>query len=160
MHRLDMSRQRQKGFTLIELLVVMAVIGIILAIASPRVHRALPGVELRQAAYGLASAMRHTRATAMSSGAAHLLVLDIGQSTYSYPGSEDGVLATGLEIDVTTDVTLMDEATRRAGFLFFPDGTSAGGQIVVKGGTRALIVDIDWLTGRIAVTEAEKDMSF
>ena len=94
----------------------------------------------------------------MSSGAAHLLVLDIDRSVYSYPGGRDGVLPNGLEIDVTTDVTLMDEETGRAGFLFFPDGTSAGGQVVVKSGRRGLIVDIDWLTGRIVVEETEKDM--
>jgi general secretion pathway protein H len=36
---------------------------------------------------------------------------------------------------------------------FFPDGGSNGGRITVASGERKFDVDIDWLTGRIAILD-------
>ena len=36
---------------------------------------------------------------------------------------------------------------------FFPDGGSNGGRITVAAGERKYEVDIDWLTGRVAILE-------
>jgi len=36
---------------------------------------------------------------------------------------------------------------------FYPDGGSNGGRITVGAGARKYEVDVDWLTGRIAILE-------
>jgi general secretion pathway protein H len=36
---------------------------------------------------------------------------------------------------------------------FFPDGGSNGGRITVAAGERKFDVDIDWLTGRVAIVD-------
>jgi general secretion pathway protein H len=36
---------------------------------------------------------------------------------------------------------------------FFPDGGSNGGRITVAAGERKFDVDIDWLTGRVAILD-------
>jgi general secretion pathway protein H len=34
---------------------------------------------------------------------------------------------------------------------FFPDGGSTGGRVTIAAGERKFDVDIDWLTGRVAI---------
>jgi general secretion pathway protein H len=36
---------------------------------------------------------------------------------------------------------------------FFPDGGSNGGRITLAAGDRKYDVDVDWLTGRVAILE-------
>ncbi len=36
---------------------------------------------------------------------------------------------------------------------FFPDGGSNGGRITVASGERKFEVDVDWLTGRVAILD-------
>jgi len=36
---------------------------------------------------------------------------------------------------------------------FFPDGGSNGGRITLASGERKFNVDVDWLTGRVAILE-------
>ena len=36
---------------------------------------------------------------------------------------------------------------------FFPDGGSNGGRITVASGSRKFDVDVDWLTGRVAILD-------
>jgi len=36
---------------------------------------------------------------------------------------------------------------------FFPDGGSDGGRITLTAGTRKYDVDVDWLTGRVAILD-------
>jgi len=39
------------------------------------------------------------------------------------------------------------------GIRFFPDGSSTGGRISVARGQRTLVVEVDWLLGRVSVNE-------
>ena len=42
---------------------------------------------------------------------------------------------------------------RRGAIRFYPDGSSTGGRVTVASGERKLLVDVDWLTGRVTIKE-------
>jgi general secretion pathway protein H len=45
------------------------------------------------------------------------------------------------------------ENEHRGSIRFYPDGSSTGGRITVSSGERKYLVDVDWLTGRVAINE-------
>jgi general secretion pathway protein H len=138
----------------VELLVVFAIMGLMLALASPRIQNALPGFELRTAARELAAAMRETRARAVRTGDPVGLVLDLSAGRYSIgTGGESRKLPGDLEFEVTTTQEDIDAERRRARFRFYPDGTALGGGVTLKQGDSAYRVDIDWMTGRVQLRE-------
>jgi general secretion pathway protein H len=46
-----------------------------------------------------------------------------------------------------------DECANVGEIRFFPDGSSTGGEITLAGGNAHRYVQVDWLTGRVAVYE-------
>jgi general secretion pathway protein H len=42
---------------------------------------------------------------------------------------------------------------RQGSIRFFPDGSSTGGRVTVASGERKYLVDVDWLTGKVAILE-------
>jgi general secretion pathway protein H len=51
----------------------------------------------------------------------------------------------------TAQKDLVDEKV--GSIRFFPDGGSNGGRITVASGERKFEVDVDWLTGRVAILD-------
>lgn len=141
------------GFTLVELLVVFAIMGLMLALASPRIQNALPGFELRTAARELTAALRETRALAVRGGEPAALVLDLAAGRYAIGGGDSRKLPGELKIEATTVQEDIDARRRRARFRFYPDGTALGGGVTLKRGDSAYRIDIDWMTGRVRLLE-------
>ena len=139
---------------------VLAVIGLIAALASPDIQRALPGVELRAAARALVADLRATRAEALGRGTPASLALDLDRRRYRAAGAAE---ATELPADVTLEATVAASdrisADRRgagrriAVYRFFPDGTATGGGITLRRDGRAYALSIDWMTGHVRIAE-------
>lgn len=68
-----MTGARSKGFTLIEIVIVMAIMGITLAAALPRIQRWLDDQRLKSAARSVADAFELARAEAIRTGSVHLV---------------------------------------------------------------------------------------
>ena len=67
-------------------------------------------------------------------------------------GSESRSLPRGLELKLFTAQAEVSSESRGA-IRFYPDGSSTGGRITVASGERKLLVDIDWLTGRVSIAD-------
>jgi len=135
------------GFTLVEMLVVLVILGLIAAVALPALTTPSDGVRLRAAASEVLSALRLTRAGAITRHVEMALVLDLGTRTLQSPV----VPVKRLGSDVTAEMVIAEpeRATHtRGAFRFFPDGSSTGGDIRLRLAGREARICVSWLTGQ------------
>ena len=119
----------EAGYPLLELLVVLAIMGILLA-SIPGM--ALPGV----AAVQFSGKVQRVVARL---NAAHDQAMETGETITLQPAGLEAAL-NGLSL--TADASAI---------VFFPDGSAAGGEVVIASGAQRRILRIDALTGRISV---------
>ncbi len=158
----DMTKKQQtrSGFTLVELLVVLVVIALITALAAPRFGGPLTGAGLRRAADELTAALRGTRAWARGHGVPTALLLDLENRRFARMMSDGRIHWLGswpedLRIAVSTAEEAIASDKRRAQIVFFPDGTSLGGRIILAHGENRVFITIDWLTGRAQLAQQD-----
>lgn len=135
-----------RGFTLLELLVVLTISTLALAVALPRFAALLPGAELKSYSRQTAALLRLARGQAIATGEEVALVLDQeGRQTRlsgreaPYPWPEQ----VELRLAETTE-------PGQPGIVFYPDGTSSGGTLVVAGSGQDYRIEVHWLTGKVA----------
>jgi general secretion pathway protein H len=146
-------RRNDRGFTLLEIVVVLA-LGVamyLLLLATP--FGKVTAADVKAAARTLASGLRQAQSTAMASRRDAVLTIDVESREFvttrdpdprKLPESIDLKLY-GAQSEMTSE--------RRGSIRFYPDGSSTGGRITVSSGERKLLVDVDWLTGRVSINE-------
>jgi general secretion pathway protein H len=142
---------RERGFTLLEMMIVLVLAGLMLALVPPLFSGRTSTAELRATARELAAALRFARGQAITRQRETVLTLDTEHRHYTVSGRERSRrLPKGIGLKL---ITARSEriATHRAAIRFFPDGSATGGQITLSGGKQSYIVDINWLTGRVAI---------
>jgi general secretion pathway protein H len=83
------------------------------------------------------------------------LLLDLAGRRFAVSGdAREVALPNSVELRLyTAQSEVLD---REKGYIrFFPDGSSTGGAITVSGPKLAYRVNVDWLTGAIAIVEQE-----
>jgi len=141
------------GMSLLELLVVLLLMSLIAAMAVPYISGGVSGSELKGAAREVAAGLRFARSDAVSSRRETRLVLDLEQRTFRVD-RDARVHALPKQVDLklfTAQSDLVDEKT--GAIRFYPDGGSNGGRITIAAGERKYEVDVDWLTGRVAIAD-------
>ncbi len=149
------GRAQQRGFTLLELLVVL-VIGVLFVSLVPPLLSGLSGAtELRSAARQLAAGLRNARNQAITRQQEAVLTLDLAQRRFGVTGDPREIaLPDGLALRLyTAQSELLDGTT--GSIRFFPDGSSTGGHIAVSSPKLTYQVNVDWLTGAVAIAEQE-----
>ncbi|KAB2927254.1 MAG: type II secretion system protein GspH [Candidatus Contendobacter sp.] len=145
----------QRGFTLLEILVAL-VIGVLLVTLVPPLLSGMSGAtELRGAARQLAAGLHGARNEAITRQHEAVLTLDLEQHRFGVTGDPRAIkLPDSVALKLyTAQSELIDGAT--GNIRFFPDGSSTGGHITVSGPKLAYQVNVDWLTGAIAIVEQE-----
>jgi general secretion pathway protein H len=145
--------RRESGFTLLELIVVLAIGALIYSLVLTVPFGKASAADLKAAARSLASGLRAAQSTAMATRRDALLTVDMESREYITTG-ERQVHNIPMSIDLKL-YTAQTEVTseRRGSIRFYPDGSSTGGRITVASGERKYLVDVDWLTGRVAINE-------
>ena len=149
------ARAGQHGFTLLEILIVL-VIGVLLVALVPPLLSGMSGAtELRGAARQLAAGLRNARNEAVARQQEAVLTLDLERRRFGVTGDPREIaLPESVALKLyTAQSELLDSAT--GGIRFFPDGSSTGGAITVSGPKLAYRVNVDWLTGTVAIVEQD-----
>jgi general secretion pathway protein H len=152
MRTVPCSRRRIRGLTLIEILIVLAIIALVTAIALPMVT-GTSSAEMRSAARQLASGLRLARSEAVSQRRETFLVIDLAGRRFKVDrDAREYPLPKNMELKLfTAQKDLVDDKV--GSIRFYPDGGSNGGRITLGSGDRKYEVDVDWLTGRVAILD-------
>ena len=148
------SRNASAGVTLLELLVVLT----IMAIAAAFVYPMFGGTgvltaELKSAARQVAAGLRSARGEALAKRQETRLVLDLEQRTFRID-RDASVHALPKLVEMKLFTAQSDLVNDRVGAIrFFADGGSNGGRVTLTSGARKYDIDVDWLTGRVAILD-------
>ena len=141
------------GVTLIELLVVLMLMAIIAAIAIPMLGPGVSNAELRSAARQVAAGLRMARDDAVATRTDTRLMLDLEHRTFQIE-RDPRVHALPRELEMKLFTAQSDIVDEHVGAIrFYPDGGSTGGRVTLSAGERKFDVDVDWLTGRVAILD-------
>jgi general secretion pathway protein H len=142
-----------RGFTLLELLVVLVLAAAAYALVVRFSSGGVSGAQLKSAARAVAAGLRDARGTAIARQQSTALVLDLENRSM-----EVGESGRARELPRRLDLKLYTAQSeivdgRRGAIRFYPDGSSTGGRVTLASGERQLLVDVDWLTGRVRIRE-------
>lgn len=141
------------GFTLIELLVVTVIMAMTYALAAPMVSSGVSATELKAAARQLAAGLRKARSEAVARKHETVLTVDVEGRRFQLSGdARQYRLPKDVDVDLfTAQSELVSEKT--GAIRFYPDGGSTGGRITVSARDRRYAVDVNWLTGQVAILD-------
>lgn len=122
----------ERGFTLLEVLVVLAIVAVATLIVAPR-FVVREGPSLREAARASAVELRRVRDAAVARRRIEPVDPVLVRARTGFRGS----------------VAIPGEGL----LLFFPDGGSTGGALVLEDRGERMAVTVDWLTGQVALRD-------
>jgi len=144
---------RAKGVTLLELLVVITIVGLLIAVAPPVLTGAFPRIEHENAAREIAAALREVRTRSIAHNRTGDLYIDVETRQYwTSESPRQSALPDDLVLTLYGAASLAPGETI-GGIRFYPDGSSTGGRIVLSRTDMAYSIDVDWLLGRVQISD-------
>lgn len=133
------AARHQRGFTLIEMIVVLVILGLALSLVLAEGPARSPTVEFDSAVRQVSGALRLARSRAIA---------------------DDRMVAVrfaprGFQLDQETAIAFAPNIQVSGNRLieFTPDGGSSGGEVTLRMGSREMVIGIDWLTGRVELSQ-------
>lgn len=130
------GRAGQNGFTLLELLIALTIMVALIGLVPVAFDRMVPKQRLRAETYAVAQELRKLRARVQSEG--HISVVE--------PGTDPDVLMLGARRHRVTD-GIRIRAPKQ--ILFFPDGSTSGGVVMLDSPAGAWNIRIGIVSGAL-----------
>ena len=147
-------RRRGSGFTLLEVLLVLVIAAGGYALVVRLSGGGVSGSQLKSAARAVAAGLRDARGTAIARQEPTALFIDLERRRIEVEGrGRPHSLPERMSLKLyTAQSEIVDE--QRGAIRFYPDGSSTGGRVTLQGsGENQLLVDVDWLTGRVTIRD-------
>jgi len=153
LRRAARAPRQAAGVTMIELLIVLSIMALVAAMVAPMLSGPVSTTELKSAAREIAAGLRYARSDAVVTRQETRLVVDLEQRTFRIDRSTQ-VHQLPKKAELKLFTAQSDIADDKTGAIrFFPDGGSNGGRLTIASGERKYEVDVDWLTGRVAILD-------
>ncbi len=141
------------GFTLLELLVVIVILALIGSLVLTRGPAHSQRLNIEAAVRQVAEGLRLARTEAIVRNHRVNFRLDTAGHAYDI----DGMRPAALPASIGLSIVGLAEGTsggQMGAISFAPDGSSSGGRIDLSAPGRHRQIRVDWLTGRVSVSEA------
>ncbi len=129
---------------------VLVILGLTVALIVGRGPARSTGFDLRATAQDVAQQLRLARSAAIATDRTTSFSLDPAHRRYVSAGSVGAALPPEVSLALTTATGGKPQPL--SAIRFAPDGSSSGGRVVVLAGHSAMQVVVDWLTGRVVVS--------
>jgi general secretion pathway protein H len=147
------ARLLARGMTLLELLIVLSIMAVVAAMVMPIFGSGVSTAELKGAAREVAAGLRLARSDALATRKETRVMLDLEHRSFQVE-RDARAHALPRQIELKLFTAQSDLVSDRVGAIrFFPDGGSNGGRVTLAVGERKFNVDVDWLTGRVAILD-------
>ena len=147
------ARGATRGVTLLELLIVLSLMAIVAAMVYPRMGGGVSTTELKSAARQMAAALRLARSDALATRRESFVSIDLERRVFRVD-RDPREIALPKDVELKLFTAQSDLISDKAGAIrFYPDGGSNGGRVTMAAGERKYEVDVDWLTGRVAILD-------
>ena len=146
--------KNQAGFTLIEMIVVLAVMGLIAGMVIAKGPMKSHTLTQRAAVQALASGLREARSRAVATNRPIEFAVDIEHKAFRIGDSTPTRLPPEFAMSMVSAAGQRINDTTAA-IRFDPDGSSTGGRIELATESRHFRIGVDWLTGKVSVSNAK-----
>lgn len=145
-----------QGFSLLELILVLLLLGLSSLIVLPTIDTGLREREVRRSALGLAAVARELRSRALYEGIPQRLVLNVVDNSYLVARDREVHLPSDVKFSKVQGGETLEQSVRQ--FIFFPNGSSLGGEIGLSGGRNATAysVRLEALSGKVDVVKGDR----
>ncbi len=131
---------------------VLVILGLTIALIVSRGPARSTGFDLRATAGDIAQQLRLARSEAIATDRLTRFTLNPAGRRYETNGVAGPLLPPEVAVAMTTETG--GKPRPLSAITFAPDGSSSGGRVVLVAGVNAVAVVVDWLTGRVSVTNA------
>lgn len=142
---------RASGFSLLEMLLVLVLVAAAGMLAATVFSGGVDGLRLRSAAKEIAAQLRQTRAQAVVLGEPQRFTIVPSAHAWQASTGQTGKIPPALQVQFVgarqTQARIGEES-----ILFFPDGGSTGGRVLLQARRMAWRIDVAWLTGEVRLS--------
>ncbi len=147
------------GFTLLEMVLVVMLIALMFTLVPRMMGSGVSGTELKSNVRALAAAMKLARDSAINTKREAFVTVNVETREFTTT-FEDKTHKLNDQLTLKLFTSQADQITEQiSSFRFYPDGSSNGGRVSVAAGeagnAREFAIDVDWLTGRVSVSDLQ-----
>lgn len=143
-----------QGFTLLELIIVLLISVLGFAVIGSNISSGNQTTRLQAAARDIASALRYAHGQALMSRQPVSVAVNLSENSYRI-SHRDKIYHLDERIAISLTIAEEEFADGREGSIrFFGDGSSTGGRITLEWGPQLRRIDVNWMTGAVAIADA------